>query len=78
VQAFDAPQPGLEYKHRWAAFGIAEGANGAIALVEVRKPTGRPISTCRAGRWTATRTSTPPLSASSARRPAWSSRSGRG
>jgi 8-oxo-dGTP diphosphatase len=41
VQAFDAPQAGLEYKHRWAAFGIAEGANGTIALVEVRKP-GRP------------------------------------
>ena len=39
--AFDAPEPGLEYKHRWAAFGIAEGANGTIALVEVRKP-GRP------------------------------------
>jgi 8-oxo-dGTP diphosphatase len=41
MQAFDAPEPGLEYKHRWAAFGIAEGANGTIALVEVRKP-GRP------------------------------------
>ena len=38
---FDAPDAGLEYKHRWAAFGIAEGANGTIALVEVRKP-GRP------------------------------------
>ena len=36
--AFDAPQAGLEYKHRWAAFGIAEGVNGTIALVEVRKP----------------------------------------
>lgn len=35
---FDAPDSGLEYKHRWAAFGIAEGVNGAIALVEVRKP----------------------------------------
>ena len=23
MQAFDAPEPGLEYKHRWAAFGIA-------------------------------------------------------
>lgn len=38
MQAFDAPQAGLEYKHRWAAFGIAESANGTIALVEVRKP----------------------------------------
>jgi len=36
--AFDAPERGLEYKHRWAAFGIAEGANGTIALVQVRKP----------------------------------------
>ncbi len=35
---FDAPKAGLEYKHRWAAFGIAEGANGTIALVQVRKP----------------------------------------
>jgi 8-oxo-dGTP diphosphatase len=35
---FDAPDSGLEYKHRWAAFGIAEDANGAIALVQVRKP----------------------------------------
>ena len=35
--AFDAPERGLEYKHRWAAFGIAEGANGTIALVQVRK-----------------------------------------
>ena len=35
---FDAPDSGLEYKHRWAAFGIAEGVNGTIALVEVRKP----------------------------------------
>jgi 8-oxo-dGTP diphosphatase len=38
VLAFDAPQAGLEYKHRWAAFGIAERAGGTIALVEVRKP----------------------------------------
>jgi len=36
--AFDAPERGLEYKHRWAAFGIAEGADGTIALVQVRKP----------------------------------------
>ena len=35
---FDAPDSGLEYKHRWAAFGIAEDAGGAIALVQVRKP----------------------------------------
>lgn len=41
MQAFDAPKPGVEYKNRWAAFGIAEGENGKIALVEVRKP-GRP------------------------------------
>jgi 8-oxo-dGTP diphosphatase len=36
--AFDAPRADLEYKHRWAAFGIAENADGAIALVQVRKP----------------------------------------
>ncbi len=36
--AFDAPERGLEYKHRWAAFGIAEGPGGTIALVQVRKP----------------------------------------
>ena len=40
--AFDAPERGLEYKHRWAAFGIAEGANGTIALVQVRKPGREP------------------------------------
>ena len=39
--AFDAPDSALEYKNRWAAFGIAEGRDGKIALVEVRKP-GRP------------------------------------
>ena len=39
--AFDAPEGGLDYKDRWAAFGIAEGRNGAIALVQVRKP-GKP------------------------------------
>lgn len=36
--AFDAPRPDLDYKARWAAFGIAEGRNGAIALVRVTKP----------------------------------------
>jgi 8-oxo-dGTP diphosphatase len=36
--AFDPPDSGLDYKNRWAAFGIAEGAHGKIALVEVRKP----------------------------------------
>jgi len=41
VLAFDAPDDGLAYADRWAAFGIAEGANGAIALVEVSKP-GQP------------------------------------
>jgi len=41
VLAFKAPDDDLAYADRWAAFGIAEGANGAIALVEVRKP-GKP------------------------------------
>jgi 8-oxo-dGTP diphosphatase len=40
--AFDAPRADLEYKHRWAAFGIAENADGAIALVQVRKPGREP------------------------------------
>ncbi len=39
--AFDAPDGGLTYTDRWAAFGIAEGPNGAIALVQVQKP-GKP------------------------------------
>jgi 8-oxo-dGTP diphosphatase len=39
--AFDAPDDGLDYADRWATFGIAEGRDGAIALVQVRKP-GKP------------------------------------
>jgi len=39
--AFDAPDGDLTYTARWAAFGIAEGPDGAIALAQVRKP-GKP------------------------------------
>jgi 8-oxo-dGTP diphosphatase len=78
VQAFDAPEPGLEYKHRWAAFGIAEGANGTIALVEVRKPGRPPYFDLPGGAVDGDEDEHAAVAASSARRPAWSSRSGRG
>ena len=36
--AFGAPLPGLTYKDRAAAFGIAENGVGQIALAQVTKP----------------------------------------